>query len=185
MRLRQNEGLKLNNIFTILTIGIMSVAMYLYFKYIKQSDAFMLCKQDSVYIENIYDEKILSDAYGMHKNGQYEIRGNLQKSIWMPSKFDQLIETNELDFELSQTFVKQIKSQKYVVISYDIIENDKLNPHKKESSVGKNDLADLIVTFKINGQTGYKITTKIKTNSKIEISKKLNCAMEGFYNAAK
>lgn len=182
MRLKYNKGLKLNNIFTILTIGIMSVVMFIYFKYIKKSEALLICEKESIYINQIFDKELLAQAYEFHQKGQYKIKGGVIKSIWTPSKLESIINIKELDTKLKNTFKDQQDRQKYMLVDYEIIENDRLNPHKKVSTLGKNQTGSLVVNFKLNGKLACRIQTKLTDYSNNEIEKKLICSMEVFYD---
>ena len=71
----------------------------------------------------------------------------------------------------------------FLKIKYEIVENDKNNPRKKE--IEKNHAGELISSFRINQKEVFRMHTEFLQYDKDEIKQRINCTIKAFRHNAK
>lgn len=186
---RVNYSQKINNFYSFATIFIMSIVMLIYYKYISphtpKSDTKpqLQCQKETYSFDKVFDKQLLQKGFLLYKNGLYNIEGGVIYSEYMPSKFKDIVNIENIDKTYQDKIKYKTKNDKnvYLKIKYEIIENDKKDPNKKNESCKLNE-GSLMTSFRINGKELYRIF--IDFNDLEELDEKIDCSIKAFENNA-
>ncbi|MCK9337615.1 MAG: hypothetical protein M0P43_07285 [Arcobacteraceae bacterium] len=181
-----NQSQKINNTFALITIVMMTIVILLYVKYIQPEKKPLLhsgleCQKEVICFDKIYDLELLKEGMALLLKGNYELLGDISLATHMKPILDTKITIAEAD----EMFLKAINipqnenPQKYLTISYQLIENDKEDPNKKSNSDNCKLYAGYILTsFRINGIQAYRMQIDFNTYELQEIQKRIDCTIE-------
>lgn len=188
------DGAKVNRLFTLATIVIMSAVISLYVNYIapaqtdskkKVKNSGLPCQQDVVCFDKVYDKKLIKEAVFLLNKGNFILSGELEYSSYMQSVLKQMnLDIKEFDSEFKKEIQTAINHnmQKYVRINYEIIENDKKHPNKKNSKSKHCKLyaGYLLTSFKMNGRQIFRMQIDFNNYDIDEIKKRIKCSIKAF-----
>ncbi len=186
MRSQRRQSQVINNFFTFVTIVMISIVLVLYIKYgpkEKRVNSKLSCQELTQTSDKIFDEELLKKAYLLLQKGNYEINGGFIKP-----KFGKFFLKDEISLlQADEKFVnsiniKQKNSEIFLNIKYEIIENDKNDPRKKDEYC-KLHAGSLQTSFRIQGKEAFRVYTDFLTYDKKEIEEKISCSIKAFkYN---
>lgn len=186
-KVERNQGQIVNNFFTLVTIVIMTAVIVFYVKYIVEPQQEALgnpnlpCQKNIYTTQKIFNQELLKEAFKLYRSGQYMLNGGLILSENMPSKLEKIIDVEKSDKLFLDTIVQLPKqdAQRYVNIKYEIIENDKQDPRKKNEECKLID-GSLMTSFRINGKEAYRMYTDFETATLDAINERVQCTMKAF-----
>lgn len=188
-----SDSQRINNLFALVTIVLMSIVIIIYVKYVPKDDkpkinSGLECQKDVICFEKVYDEALLKEGLALLNKGDYEILGGLTSAKYMTPVLETKItvEQSDIMFQEAINIPKNDNPQKYLTISYQLIENDKQDPNKKSNSPNCKLYAGYILTsFQINGVQFFRMQIDFNTYELEEIKKRINCTIEAFKNHEK
>lgn len=171
-----------------MSIIVVTVVLTLYVKYGPKQQVLhsnLPCQQQSVTYDKVIHSSLLKKAQTLLDSGAYVLDGGIIKPRFGKSYFAKLITMNETDDYFKQAIAIEPKDKNYVLkIRYELFENDKNDPRKKESQ--KKYAGDLLSIFRINDQVVFRMKTRINTFDKQEIKERIQCSVKAFrHNARK
>ncbi|WP_419770351.1 MAG: hypothetical protein ACNI3C_00735 [Candidatus Marinarcus sp.] len=191
-RVSRSQGQIINNFFTIVTIVIMTAVIVLYSKYVLQPKAQkakinsgLACQESHYTADKLFEKALIKESITLLQEGNYVINGGFILSEHMPTAIEKKIALKDID----KLFLDTIKTeqnknvQKFLNIKYEVIENDKNDPGKKNESCKLN-AGSLLTSFRLNGKEVYRMYTDFNQSTLNEINERVTCTMEAFkYNA--
>ncbi|QOG12885.1 hypothetical protein [Arcobacter sp. FWKO B] len=186
-----NQSIKINNWFALITIVIMTVVITIYVKYVPQETKPILhsnlpCQKEVICFDKVYDIELLKEGYELLQKGNYELLGDITLAKHMTPVLDTKVTIEQTDIMFSKAIdiVQNHDAQKYLTISYQLIENDKEDPNKKSDSDNCKLFAGYILTsFRVNGIQAFRMQIDFNTYDLKEIEQRINCTIEAFkYN---
>jgi hypothetical protein len=189
-----NQSQKINNTFALITIVMMTIVITIYVKYVPKEEpkpslnSGLECQKEVICFDKIYDLELLKEGVALLSNGNYELLGDISLATHMKPILDTKITIDQSD----EMFFKAINipqnenPQKYLTISYQLIENDKEDPNKKSDSDNCKLFAGYILTsFRINGIQAYRMQIDFNTYEHAEIQKRIDCTIEALKHNGK
>lgn len=186
---------KINNLFTLITIALISIVMFIYVNYIPQEsnlpklpNSGLECQKEVICFDKVFDSKLLQDGIKLLKNGDYSLIGDITPALHMPSliesKFD-LIQSDEL-FKKAINITQNLDSEQYLTINYQLIENDKLDPNKKSNSAHCKLYAGyLLSSFTLQGKQIFRMQIDFNSYDLEELEKRIDCTIKAFLHHEK
>ena len=178
----------INNFYSLITIIIMSVAIILYVNYVvpiqKKRDIkeqILKCQKDVTCFDKVYNGSLL-------KEGKYKLDGGMIYSEYMKTILKDKIKLDEVNnrFKKIINISQKEDLQRFLKITYEVIENDKKHPNKKKGNKKCKLYAGyLLVSFKINGKQIYRIQIDFMQYDIKEIEQRIKCIMDSFNYYAK
>jgi len=180
-----------NNFFSLATIIIISIVLVLYTKYIRKDESKnskneivkLQCEKDEYTYSKIFNQKLLNSSINALEKGYYILDGAFLPAEYMKSNIKTFITLKEVD----KFFVDSIGSEakkgikKFVKIQYEIIENDKKNPNKKNEEC-KLKAGSLKTSFLVNSKEIFRIYTDFTFMYKNAIKQRVDCSIKVFKN---
>lgn len=180
-----------NNFFSLATIIIISIVLVLYTKYIRKDESKnskneivkLQCEKDEYTYSKIFNQKLLNSSINALEKGYYILDGAFLPAEYMKSNIKTFITLKEVD----KFFVDSIGSEakkdikKFVKIQYEIIENDKKNPNKKNEEC-KLKAGSLKTSFLVNSKEIFRIYTDFTFMYKNAIKQRVECSIKVFKN---
>lgn len=188
-----NQSQKINNLFALITIVIMTVVITIYVKYMPKDDqtsyhSGLECQKEVVCFDKVYNPQLLQEGVELLLGGNYELLGDISLAKYMTPILDSKITVQEADLMFLKAINTSINenSQKYLTIAYQIIENDKEDPNKKSDSDNCKLFAGYVLTsFRINGIQAYRMQIDFNTYDLVEIEQRIKCTIEAFLHNGK
>lgn len=199
MRRGARESQVINNFFTFGTIVIISIVIVLYSKYIanpqeeqegnnslKKELITLVCSEQTYSYSKIFNSKLLSESLKPLEKGYYKLDGGYIKSLYSKSYLEEFISLLEMNsfYENSIGILPLENPSKYITIKYEIIENDKKDPNKKDKDC-KLHSGSIQTSFRINGKEMFRVFTDFKYLDKIEFQEIIDCTIRTYKANAK
>lgn len=177
------QSLVINNFFTLASIVIISVTLTLYTKYILKEDKkdTLPCQKEIESSYKISNQKLLNSSMKALNQGYYKLDGGYIKSQNSNSKIEKFLTLDEVDdyFINSIGVVPKKNINKYLLIKYEIIEDDSDILKKKEYS------GEILSSFRVRGMEIFRYYTKFRYYDKDEIASKIDCTIKVYKNYVK
>ncbi|MGB5920089.1 hypothetical protein [Arcobacter sp.] len=181
-----------NNFFTLVSIIILAVVITLYSKFgpkVKKearTNSNLQCQKETFTFDSITRPELLKDANYYLKNGLYVLSGGFTKPRFGKFYLKDKISIDEADdfFKTSISFPQRENPVKYLKIKYEIIENDKNDPRKKDEK-SKSFAGTILSSFRINGKEVFMMETNFLHYDKNEIKNRIECTIKAFKHNAK
>ncbi|XPV67820.1 MAG: hypothetical protein ACNI25_10900 [Halarcobacter sp.] len=190
MRKRARDSLIINNFFTLASIVIISCVLILYTNFIseKQTDSIkkLACEKQSYTYSKVFNEKLLKKSINAIEKGYYKLEGSYLKAVHMKSNIENIVSLDELDgFYIDSLGVKPKNDlEKFLKIKYEIIENDKKDPNKKNEECKLN-AGSVMTSFKINSTEIFRVYTDFQFMYTNAIKDRIDCSIKVFKNYVK
>lgn len=181
-----------NNFFTLVSIVIIAVVITLYAKYGPKEKvplrvhSNLECQNTTSTIDKITTPSLFKSAKYYFENGLYVLDGGFIKPRFGKFYLKDIITIEEAnEFFKSNIVIKQKENPvKYLKIKYEIIENDKNDPRKKDvqntSHAGR-----ILSSFRINGKEVFMMETDFLEYDKEDIKNRIDCTVEAFKHNAR
>ncbi|PLY09311.1 MAG: hypothetical protein C0626_09975 [Arcobacter sp.] len=181
-----------NNFFTLVSIVIIAIVITLYSKYgpkVKTPSRVhsnLECQKTTSTIDKITSPSLLKDAKYYMENGLYVLNGGFIKPRFGKFYLKDEITIEEANdfFKLKIAIVQKENPVKYLNIKYEIIENDKNDPRKKDA-YSKSYAGTILSSFRINGKEAFMMKTDFLEYDKKDIKNRIDCIIEAFKHNAK
>lgn len=181
-----------NNFFSLATIVIIAVVITLYSKYVvkdedeqslKKEIVKLSCEKESYTYSKIFNQKLLDKSYKALDKGYYKLEGSFLKAEHMPSNIENIISLEEVDNIFINSIGNEPKKdiEKFLKIKYEVIENDKKNPNKKDEKCKLN-AGSIMTSFRINSKEIFRVYTDFSFMFKNEIKQRVQCSIKVFKN---
>ena len=196
MRKTRRESLIVNNFFTLASIVIISITIVLYSKYISNDDYKndnlkekvipLSCEKEIFSTSKVYNQKLLNDSMKALDKGHYKLEGAYTKSIYQDSIIEEFVSLDELNsFYIKSLEISPKKNiNKYLTISYKIIENDKKDQNNKSKDC-KLCSGSIFTSFKADNIDIFKFYIDFNLYDKNEIASKIDCTIKAYENNVK
>jgi hypothetical protein len=196
MKSSRRESLIVNNFFTLASIVIISITIILYSKFISNDDykneylkekvVPLSCEKDTFSTSKVFNQKLLNDSIKALDKGYYKLEGAYTKSVYQNSIIEDFISLDELNnyYKTSIEVSPKKNINKFLTISYKIIENDKRDP-KNKSKDCKLCSGSVMTTFKANEKDIFKFYIDFNLYDKNEIASKIDCTIKAYENNVK
>lgn len=182
----------INNFFSLASIIIIVVVLVLYSKYILKDEieenflkeiVKLECENDEYTLSKVFNQKLLDKSINALDKGYYKLEGSFLKPEFIPSSIEKVVSIEEMDrYYIDSIGVKPKKEiEKYLKIKYEIIENDKKNPSKKDKERKLNS-GSVMTSFRINSKEIFRIYTDFQFMFKNAIKKRVDCSIKVFKN---
>ena len=182
----------INNFFSLATIVMISVVIILYSKYIvkdenqenpKKEIVKLECEKESYTFSKVFNQKLLDKSTKALDKGYYKLEGSYLKAEFMPSSVQEVVSLAEMDkFFIDEIGTKPKKDiEKYLKIKYELVENDKKNPNKKDEKYNLNS-GSVITSFRINAKEIFRVYTDFQFMYKNAIKQRVDCSIKVFKN---
>lgn len=195
MKKGARDSVLVNNFFTIASIVLISITMILYSKFIANNDYDEItkeevlplsCEKEIFTVSKVYNQELLNKSMKALNKGFYKVEGSYKKSQQTPSIIEDFISLNELNSYYIKAVEQTPKAniEKYLIIKYEIIENDKKEQNKKISDC-KFCSGGVLTSFLADNKEIFKFYTDFKFYDKNEISSKIDCTIKVYKNNVK
>ena len=182
----------INNFFTLATIIMITVVIVLYSKYIVKDESKKEFKKEIISLEcekqdytysKVFNQKLLNKSIKALDKGYYRIEGSYLKAEFMPSSIQNVASLDEIDKFFIHAIGTSPKKdiEKYLKIKYELIENDKKNPNKKNEECKLNS-GSVMTSFRINSKEIFRIYTDFQFMYKNAIKQRVDCSIKVFKN---
>lgn len=187
MRPYRSQGQTINNFFTLVTIIVMSIVLTIYVKYVPEpprQHSNLECQKINYTFDKIYNQSLLNEASTLLNKGAYVLDGGLIEPRFGKSYLKDTINVTQSNAFFEKHIFKQSSAKNYfVTIKYEIVENDKNDPRKKDESC-KLHAGSLMTSFRINGKEAFRMHADFIQYDKKAIEEKIECTVKAFrYNA--
>lgn len=144
----------------------------------------LACHKNITSFERAYDQSQLNEAKKSLLNGNYTIKSDIDKAIYMESSLFTFINIEDTDKYLYDQIKKRINKERVynngVIIEYTIYENDIEDP-KKKSDKCKLFRGYIVLKVKNNNKkTLYQVQIDFMDYKGKDIYKTLDCSLESF-----
>ncbi len=185
----RSQGQTINNFFTLVTIVVMTIVLTIYVKYVPKPprvNSQLECQKSSYTFDKIYNQELLDEANKLLNSGAYVLDGGLIKPKFGKSYLKDHISITQADDYFQKAILKASSQKNYFVkIKYEIVENDKNDPRKKDESC-KLHAGSLMTSFRINEKEVFRMHTDFLKYDKDDIRDRINCTVKAFrHNASK
>ncbi|WP_072681383.1 hypothetical protein [Arcobacter sp. LA11] len=182
----------INNFFTLATIIMITVVIVLYSKYIvkdedqknpQKENIQLECEQQNYTYSKVFNQKLLNKSIKALNKGYYKLEGSYLKAEFMPSSIQEVVslaEMNKFFIDAIGTNPKE-DIEKYLKIKYELIENDKKNPNKKNEECTLNS-GSVMTSFRINSKEIFRVYTDFQFMYKNAIKQRVDCSIKVFKN---
>ena len=196
MKRRRSQSLIINNFFTLASIVMISITIILYSKYIttplkpkeikKEEVSTLFCQKQNYSMSFVYNQRLLNNSIKALNNGYYKLNGEYIKSEYSKSIIEKFISLDELNsFYISSIKVSPKKDiNKFLDISYKIIENDKKSPYNKKKKT-KLYSGSIQTIFKAKEKKIFSFYTDFRLYDKDEIQSQIDCTIKVYKNHVK
>lgn len=185
----------INNFFSLASIIIIVVVIVLYSKYIvkdkieeKTSKEIVKleCENEEYTFSKVFNQKLLDKSINALDKGYYKLEGSFLKAEFMPSSIEKVVSLEEMDKYFIDSIGVQPKNEieKYLKIKYELIENDKKNPSKKNEECKLNS-GSVMTSFRINSKEIFRVYTDFQFMFKNAIKQRVDCSIKVFKNHVK
>ena len=194
---QRRQSLIVNNFFTLVSILLISITIVLYSKYISNDDykndnlkekvISLPCEKETFSTSKVFNQKLLNDSIKALNKGHYKLEGGYTKSVYLESMIEDFIKIDELDTYFNAAIQRKPKNDinKYLTISYKIIENDKKDQNNKKSKDCKFCSGSILTIFKADNIDIFKFYIDFNLYDKNEIDKRIDCTIKAYRNNVK
>lgn len=191
---QRRQSLIVNNFFTLVSILMISITIILYSKYLSNDDYKndnlkekvipLLCEKETFSTSKVYNQKLLNTSMRALEKGHYKLEGEYIKSVHLESIIENFVSIDELDGYFNDAIQRKPKNDmnKYLTISYKIIENDKKDPNKKKQKDCKFCSGSILTIFKADNIDIFKFYIDFNLYNKTEIASKIDCTIKAYEN---
>lgn len=192
----KRQSLIVNNFFTLASIVMISITIILYSKYISNDDYKnddlkekvipLSCEKQTFSTSKVFNQKLLNDSMKALDKGHYKLEGAYTKSTYSDSIIEDFISLDEINsFYIKSLEISPKENiNKYLTISYKIIENDKKDPNKKTKDC-KLCSGSILTSFKADDKDIFKFYIDFNLYDKNEIASKIDCSIKVYENSVK
>lgn len=193
MKRGMRQSLVINNFFTLASIIMIAVTITLYSKYIlgdkdtlKDEVKTLACQEESFNTFKVFNQKLLNDSQKALNKGFYQVSGAYVKSKYSASIIEDFISLDELNsfYEKAINIPAKNDIKKFLTIKYEIIENDKKDPNKKQEEC-KLHSGSIVTSFKAGNTEIFRYYTDFKFYDKKEIASRIDCTIKVYKNHVK
>ncbi len=182
----------INNFFSLASIIIIAIVIVLYSKYIVKDESLespkkeiveLQCEKENYTSSKVFNQKLLNKSIKALDKGYYKLEGSYLKAEFMPSSIQEVVSLESMD----QFFIDAIASEpkkdieKYLKIKYELIENDKKNPSKKDEAHKLNS-GSIMTSFRINSKEIFRVYTDFQFMYRNAIKQRVDCSIKVFKN---
>ncbi len=182
----------INNFFSLASIIIISVILVLYSKYIVKDESEenpqkeivkLECENESYTYFKVFNQNLLNKSIKALDKGYYKLEGSYLKAEFMPSTIEKVVSLEEMDKYFIESIASKPKKdiEKYLKIKYELIENDKKNPSKK-NEVPKLNSGSVMTSFRINSKEIFRVYTDFQFMFNNAIKQRVDCSIKVFKN---
>ncbi len=193
MRRGARDSQVVNNFFTFATIIIIAVVITLYSKYVvkeedknpKREVIKLECEKEAYTYSKVFNQTLLDKSIKALDKGYYRLEGSYLESEYMKSNIKNIVSIEESDkfyMDAIKTLPKK-DIEKFLKIKYEIIENDKDNPNKKDKECKLNS-GSVMTSFRINSKEIFRVYTDFAFMYKNAIKNRIECSIKVFKNHA-
>ncbi|MDZ7820225.1 MAG: hypothetical protein U5K55_17225 [Aliarcobacter sp.] len=192
----KRQSLIVNNFFTLVSILMISITIILYSKYISNDDYKndnlkekvipLSCEKETFSTSKVFNQKLLNTSMKALDKGHYKLEGAYTKSTYSDSIIEEFISLDEINsFYIKSLEISPKENiNKYLTISYKIIENDKKDPNKKTKDC-KLCSGSILTSFKADDKDIFKFYIDFNLYDKNEIASKIDCTIKAYENNVK
>ncbi len=186
----RRDSLVVNNFFTLASIIIITVVLTLYTKFFlhekedtKNQIEKLACEKTSYTYSKVFNEKLLKKSINAVEKGYYKLEGSYLKTIHQKSKIEDVISLDEINSTYISSLGFQPKKdlEKFLKIKYEIIENDKNDPNKKNEECKLN-AGSVMTSFKINSTEIFRVYTDFQFMYNNAIKERIDCSIKVYKN---
>jgi hypothetical protein len=161
--------------------GAALLAAGLFFLQTKKTDARLPCQQEVVSFEKWRGHtELLNVAYANLEAGNYRLEGTQTYAYYMPSDLNGTLQISEIDaLFIDAIAVSPAPGANPLMIAYELIENDKLDPRKKNPPK-KPFSGYLVVAFLQNGKELYRFQIDYLDPQAADLDKRVDCVIDSF-----
>lgn len=185
----------INNFFSLASIIIIVVVIVLYSKYIVKDEPVektskeivkLECENEEYTFSKVFNQKLLDKSINALDKGYYKLEGSFLKAEFMPSSIEKVVSLEEMDKYFIDSIGINPKNEieKYLKIKYELIENDKKNPSKKDEECKLNS-GSVMTSFRINSKEIFRVYTDFQFMFKNAIKQRVDCSIKVFKNHVK
>jgi len=191
MRRGARDSQVINNFFSFATIIIIAVVLTLYTKYIvqdkeknpKKQIVKLECEKEAYTYTKVFNQKVLNKSIKALDKGYYKLDGGFIESEYMKSNIKNIVALDEVDkfyIDSIGTLPKQ-NIENFLKIQYEVIENDKKKPNKKDADIKLNS-GSIKTSFRINSKEIFRVYTDFAFMYKNAIKQRVECSIKVFKN---
>lgn len=186
----RRDSLVVNNFFTLASIIMISIVMVLYTRFgptkeePKRVNSNLQCQNETKTIDKISSPKLSEINYYFEK-GFYVLNGGFIKP-----RFGKFYLKDKIDIQLANSyFIEAISVNpvedpvKYLTIKYEIIENDRNDPRKKEG-YEKSFAGTLLTSIRVQGKELFMMKTDFLEYSSESIKNRIDCTIKALKHNA-
>ncbi len=186
----RRDSLVVNNFFTLASIIIITVVLTLYTKFFphdkentKNQIEKLACEKTSYTYSKVFNENLLKKSINAVEKGYYKLEGSYLKAIHQTSKIEEVINLDEVNSTYISSLGFQPKEdlEKFLKIKYEIIENDKKDPNKKNEECKLN-AGSVMTSFKINSTEIFRVYTDFQFMYNNAIKERIDCSIKVYKN---
>lgn len=142
------------------------------------------CQNKVTTFEKIFEDKPVLEAVNAFKNGNYEVKADIEYSKKMKSNLTDILNVEQaskiLEISIAKFVTKpQNQSDKNLIIDYYIYENDKEDDDKKNDDA-KLYAGYLVFQFKYEKATVYKTQIDYMKMDASDIEERMDCVIQSF-----
>ncbi len=179
-----------NNFFTLASILMVAATLAIYVKYFAQDEDDgvykpkpLACEEEIYTYSKVFNQTLLNKSIKALNKGYYKLDGGFIESQYMKSNIKNIVSLDELDSFYKDAIKVEPKKnlQKFLKIKYEIIENDKENPNKKNKECRLH-AGSIQTSFRINSKEIFRIYTDFNFMYKNAIKERIDCSIKVFKN---
>ena len=184
----------INNFFSLATIIMISVVLVLYTTFIVEDKeknpekkiVKLECEKEIYTYSKVLSQKLLEQSIKALDKGYYKLDGSFIEPEYMKSNIKNIVTLAEVNKFFIDSIGKTPKKDidKFLKIQYDIIENDKKNPNKKDEELKLNS-GSIKTSFMINSKEIFRVYTDFAFMYKNAIKQRVDCSIKVFKNHVK
>lgn len=190
MASNRRDSIIINNFFTLASIIMVTAVLAVYSKYFGDKkeeirvNSNLPCQQNIKTTDYITNPQAIKNINYFFDKGLYVLNGGFIKPRFGKFYLKDKITINQAN----ELFIKAIKKTpienpiKYLTIKYEIIENDKNDPRKKDFE--KKYAGELLSSFRISGQEIFRMKTQFLEYNKASIEERINCTIKALKHNA-
>lgn len=188
MRRGPSDSTIINNFFSLATIIIVSVTLVIYKTFILKDEEEikyekLQCEKQHYTFSKVFNQKLLDKSINALNKGYYRVEGSYLKSEHMKSSIENIVSLDEVNgfYQNSIAVGPKKDIEKYLNIRYELIENDKKDPNKKEEECKLN-AGSVMTSFRINSKEIFRVYTDFNFMYKNAIKERIDCSIKVFKN---
>lgn len=189
MRRGINQGQVVNNLFTFISVAMLSIIIILYVNFNTIQDNIkaralnkISCQKNTYYNLRVFNKKLLNSSLKALSGGYYKITGTI-KYKEKDSILKDFVSNKEIEkfYKNALKIPPLKKTKRFLLIKYELIENKSLKIKTKRGFYS----GSIKTTFMAGDKKIFTYLTDFFMFSKKEIEQKINCTLEVYKNYAK